>query len=322
MIDYPTGKAPLGTQRTLNGYVFEKQINGKWLILCNTKLTKLMTKLYVAEKLTIRDISNTTGIPHSTTQGLLNKLELMRKKTPTAHKQALVFLDRNKEHIKNLYIEEGRTFKSILTEINSSGKIHITGSQLRRYFDKLGLDKRTHSESIALATKHGRRHKVSKGEVLFASHSISSWNYHLDKVLTGLTYNQYKRIVQRFTYMVIARFPKLFSYGTHKRDRAHADLSDHELDHQFAVSNGYYEYKKGKYVQRKTLVPLEVMCHPCNLKLMLGRTNQIKGSKNHIEYEDLLLKIEKFKLKHGDIFDDYYTKYTKEDLVYEYSKHS
>lgn len=84
--------------------------------------------------------------------------------------------------------------------------------------------------------------------------------------------------------------------------------------------SGYWEFNGEDYVPRECPVSLEIICHPVNLKLMRGETNTRKNRINHIEYQDLIDKIDKFEQKHGDIFEDYYGTYTRRDIIEAHSK--
>lgn len=305
----------VGSTVVVDGFKFERSKNGLWKLTANKKLRDYLTNHYVKREMTLRKLSEFSGHPMATLQNLLNDFGLMRKKKPNSNEEVFKFCSKNKDKLLSMYHDDGRTVGYIARMINSNGKIYVTHTQLSSYFDYVGLDRRSHIEAIRKYRDLGRGRIPKKGEAIFHPPAINSWNYHLDLNLNALTYNQYKRIVYRFTYMAIDRLPHLFQDLAHKKDRNQLGISRVDLDHQFSVSNGYYDFVKGNYVKRKQVIPLEVMCHPCNLKLIPEKINCIKGARNHKSLKQLIDEIEKFKKKHGDIFDDYYGSYSKDEVV-------
>lgn len=320
-VELPKDEGCVGDTRKVNGLTYKKQTNGRWLLVRNKRLRSIVTKLYCVEELTLRGITDRTGIPHSSIQRILNDFGLMRKKKSMSDEDASKFCRKNHSLLVHMYRDRGMARSSISKIIREKTGLPFKTCMLARYFESVGIERRTHAEAIAEATKHGRRYKIPRGQVLFSSHAQSAWNDLIEKNLQGLTYRQYKMIVHRFTYMVVSRFPHLFPEGTHRIDRWRTGESkDIHLDHQFSKTNGYYEFDGKDYVPRKQPIELTVMCHPCNLKLMAAKTNMIKHSMNHIELDELHKRIAAFEKKHGDIFDDYYGKYTVEQIVSAYDK--
>ena len=317
----PRSVGIVGDTLKKKGLTYQKQTNGGWALVQNKALRQLLTGLYVDQQLTLRGITEKTGIPHSSVQKALNAFNLTRKKKTMSDEDANAFCEKNHSLLVSMYQDKGMTRTSIAEVIREKTGLPFKTCMLSRYFESVGIERRTHAEAIAEATKHGRRHKIKKGTILFSKTAIQAWENNLDRSLCGITFVQYKRIVHRFTYMVVSRFPHLFPEGTHRIDRwLSGESKDIHLDHQFSKTNGYYEFNGKDYVPRKQPVALSVICHPCNLKLMAARTNMIKHSMNHIELDDLLKRIAAFEKKHGDIFDDYYGKYTVEQIVDAYDK--
>lgn len=312
-------KGRVGDTKKVGSFTYTKSSNGKWLLCRDKELKKVLTNLYSEQGLTLRKITEQTGIPHSSLQQAINHFDLMRKKKPMSDEDANAFCVKNKKLLLSMYLEKHMTPQEISEVVAEKTKLPFKFYMLHRFFSELGILK-THSEAIHGAISRGTFAEPKKrGENLFAKHAITSWEYHLDKSLSGLTFEQYKRLVHRFTYMVVSRYPDLFDHGTHRLDR---ECKDIQLDHQFSKASGYYEYNGKEYVPRKTPVPLDVMCHPCNLKLMSTRSNGIKSSSNHIELDELRDNIKRFTKKHGDIFDGYYEKYTREEIVQLYAQRS
>lgn len=316
-----THAAKIGTKHHENGITYIKTSSGNWAIEKTPTIRRWLESLYVGENLTLRQLCERTGLPHSSAQRLLEDFDLMRKKKTMSDKDADAFCKKNHSLLVHMYRDRGMARSSIAKIIREKTGLPFKTCMLARYFESVGIERRTHAEAIAEATKHGRRYKMPRGQVLFSSHAQSAWNDLIEKNLQGLTYRQYKMIVHRFTYMVVSRFPHLFPEGTHRIDRWRTGESkDIHLDHQFSKTNGYYEFDGKDYVPRKQPIELTVMCHPCNLKLMAAKTNMIKHSMNHIELDELHKRIAAFEKKHGDIFDDYYGKYTVEQIVSAYDK--
>lgn len=78
-------------------------------------------------------------------------------------------------------------------------------------------------------------------------------------------------------------------------------------DHQFSIYLGYFRYsaKRGKFVPRRKPIPLQVLCHPANLKVISASENAIKGTRAAIRYGKLLRRIEEFDSIFGPVFKDF-----------------
>lgn len=309
-VSIPSDNGRVGDRQKHNGLTYEKTKNGKWLLVRDRALRTLLADLHGKQKKTLRQIHTETGIPHSTIQKALNDMGLMRSKKAYST-EFTKFADRNLDKLKRMYIEKGMTFSEIANKVKEKTGRDYPAFMYGRYFKKLGIETRSHAEGIALATLAGKRHKIPKGHQVFASSAIRGWNDALEKPLKDLSPKQYKIIVQRFTKMVIKRFPHLFP-PEFQRD---LQPMGHHIDHMFSVSSGYYELRKNVYVERKCKVPLEVICHPVNLQVIHGSANVTKGSRNSFDLEELHRRIAKFEKKHGDIFDDYYGQFTCSDIV-------
>lgn len=309
-VDLSGEPGSVGDKKKVNGLTYEKTGNGKWLLVRNTALRKVLHDLHVKQKKPLRTIHQETGIPHGSIQKALNDLGVMRsKKAKSAEIHA--FIDKNLDKLKRMYFEKGMPFVEIAAKVKEKTGRDYKPFMYARYFRKIGIELRDHGEAIAVATGRGRRHCIPKGQIIFASHSIQGWTDALEHPLKDLTPLQYKRIVQRFTGMVIKRFPHLFA-PEFQRD---LKPDGYHVDHMFSVSNGFYELRKNQYVERKCKVPLEVICHPVNLQLIHGAANMTKGSRNAFDLEGLHKRIAVFEKKHGDIFDDYYGQFTCSDIV-------
>lgn len=309
-VDLSGEPGSVGDKKKVNGLTYEKTGNGKWLLVRNAALRKVLYDLHVKQKKPLRAIHQETGIPHSSIQKALNDLGVMRsKKARSAEIHA--FIDKNLDKLKRMYFDKSMSFVEIAAKVKEKTGRDYKPFMYARYFRKLGIKLRTHQEGIDAAELKGNRRRVVRGEQIFAASSVAGWTDALEKPLTSLTPQQYKRIVQRFTGMVIKRFPHLFA-PEFQRD---LKPNGYHVDHMFSVSNGFYELRKNQYVERKCKVPLEVICHPVNLQLLHGKANMTKGSRNAFDLEGLHKRIAVFEKKHGDIFDDYYGQFTCSDIV-------
>ena len=56
---------------------------------------------------------------------------------------------------------------------------------------------------------------------------------------------------------------------------------------------------------RRKPIPLQVLCHPANLKVISASENAIKGTRAAIRYGKLLRRIEEFDSIFGPVFKDF-----------------
>jgi hypothetical protein len=300
-----------GDRRTHAGLTYEKSVNGKWLIVRDTAFKKLLRRLHIDEGKTLRAIKAETGIPHSSLQKALNEFNLMRSKKVKSATLA-EFVDRNLARLRTMYVDDGLSAMQIAEIVNEKTGHEFSETSMTKMLKERGVKIRDASDCAKAAYVQDRRKRTERGAGVFAQTAIDSWNYHLDLNLRGLTFEQYRRIAARFTYMVVRRFPQFFPANARREDR---EFSGIDMDHQLSRFSGYYVRKGDEYVPRKNPVPLEVLCHPVNLKLMAARANMQKSNRDHHSLKKLQEKIEAFASQHGDIFADYYERYCKQDLV-------
>ncbi len=117
-----TESARVGTKKYIDGLVYTKQINGKWLIEPTPAVRDWLARLYVRKGLTLRALSEETGIPHASLQKLLNQFDLMRSKKQKA-----------KSHI-DVVKQESESIKTWNKKFVPPGKI------ARRISKKHGID--------------------------------------------------------------------------------------------------------------------------------------------------------------------------------------
>lgn len=91
--------AKVGTKKFVDGLTYVKQVNGKWLIDPTPSVRDWLTRLYVRKELTMRELSEETGIPHSSLQKLLNHFDLMRSKKEKARSHIELVLE-EADHIR------------------------------------------------------------------------------------------------------------------------------------------------------------------------------------------------------------------------------
>ena len=308
--EFPRNEGKPGDTRKHSGLTYEKSSNGKWLIVRDAALKKLLTRLYVTEGKTLRTIGEETGIPHSTLQKALNGYGLMRsKKSKTTTRSE--FVDRNFKRLSGMYAD-GMSVAQIVEIVNAKTPQNFNESSMTKLLKAQGLAMRSESDRAYEAFTQDRRKSPVRGTGVFSQPAIDAWHYHLDMSLRGLTFTQYRRLVARFTSMVVRRFPQYFPDNARREDR---EFSGIDMDHQLSRFSGYYVRKGDEYVPRKNPVALDVMCHPENLKLMSARANMQKSNRDHHSLKKLLGKIDAFTEQHGDIFADYYERYCKQDLV-------
>lgn len=301
----------LGDRRKDGKYTYEKSNNGRWKLVENDALKKHLHSLYVKKGLGINPVSKETGIPYSVTQQLLAEFGFLRTHAGKANAFE-AFMQKNFKRVLRMY-EKGQTLLEISQILEDTDGRKFPRSKYLAYFKANDVHIRDSKEAHAVATETGRKtHEKPAGMGLFKPQATNSWHYHLDLNLSGLTFEQYKRIVYRFTYMVTVRYPKMFPANVSMQARRGEPI---DLDHQLSIFNGFHRFDGKSYVARKRPLALEVMCHPANLKLMCRMTNMKKHSQNHLSLEQLTTAIAKHQEKHGDIFDDYYGRYTKEDYV-------
>lgn len=301
----------LGDQRKDGKYTYEKANNGRWKLVENDVLKKHLQTLYTKQGLGVKAVSDETGIPYAVVQDLLVRFDLMRSHAKKAGAFEALMKKKFKSVLK-LY-EAGSTLLELSETVTDSDGQKFPRDKYLKFFKENGVQIRTAKEAHVVATKAGRKtSEKPAGMGLFKPQAVNSWHYHLDLNLSGLTFEQYKRIVYRFTYMVTVRYPKMFPANVSMAARKGESI---DLDHQFSIFNGYHRFDGKNYVPRKRPLALETICHPTNLKLMCRTTNIKKHSQNHLTIEQLTDLIEQHQAKHGDIFDDYYGRYTKEDYV-------
>lgn len=299
-----------GDRRKHQGLTYVKSINGKWLIERDAAFKKLLTRLHVTEGKTLRTISTELGIPHSSVQKALNDLGIMRSKKERAEKRN-TFVDKNFKTLKRMYAD-GMSVQHMCEYINERCETKFDEMSLARALTDKGVTLRTYKEASVARQIVGRQHIPKRGCAVFSAPAIQAWNYHLDLNLDSLTFEQYRRIVARFTGMAVKRFPQFFPGNARTEDRRFSGI---DMDHQLSRFSGWYEQKGDTYQKRKKVVPLDVICHPVNLKLIPARANMQKSNRDHHTLEELQEKIAKFSKKHGDIFADYYEQYCVDDLI-------
>lgn len=71
--------------------------------------------------------------------------------------------------------------------------------------------------------------------------------------------------------------------------------SGYSIDHRLSRHDGFNKYKE--------IVPLKIMNHPCNLKILSREENSIKGKTSSITLTKLKENIRRFNKKYGDPFN-------------------
>lgn len=284
VIDRKEGKVGDRRKHT-NGLYYVKARNGKWQLEISPGLVSKVRSLYVKEKINLREVGQRLGICHSTVSIIANAngFGSGKKDVIRANKN---ILEKYKKEITRMYVKQGMSFKEIADSLNTRWQLVGT------YIKSLGI-KRSQKEQNQLCTisrtQNGndpRQRVLREQDVLKVGHRFKNFREYAKAVRKATSYVYYfwKNIVD----------PRL------KRSK------DFHLDHQLSIFEGYYEYDatKNKYVARRSPVPIVVMAHPANLKIMPGITNAKKCSSSHHTLEQLLRKIKQFERTYGNAYEN------------------
>lgn len=260
-----------------NGLYYVKARNGKWQLEISPRLVSKVRSLYVKEKLNLREVGQRLGICHSTVSSIVNDNGFGSGKRDIIHANKNI-LEKHKKEITRMYTKQGMSFKEIADHLDT--RWQLVGS----YIKSLGI-KRSAKEQNQLCSL--------KASVFGTSYKL--FNSPPAKVFSS--FSEYKAAVYSLSNSVYRRYK-------HILDPENLRSSTFHIDHQLSVFSGWYEYcSKSDYFKRsREIVPLNEICHPANLKLLLGSTNGKKGSNNHLTRNTLRRQIRKFEKEHGKVF--------------------
>lgn len=282
---YPSNlKAEVGkrVRHKATGYWFEKSKNGKWGLVFTDDLTEQIRVCYVEDGMPLRDIAKMMGVTHSVIQKLVDSHGWMRSKRDRGVVIKKVLSKHNT--LKRMYIKDKMSAGEIAEHFG------IDASYFEKYFKEQPYY-RTMSESTKLA--------ISKGTFVppGVDKHLTAWDYWMSVDIRTLDSTQYKYAVRSFTNCVLIRYGHLID-PKGKRSKAF------HIDHRLSIADAFTKLSKntGRPVPRKEPIPLYVVCHPANLKLMPGKDNHAKSARSSITVKSLHKAIAEFETQHGVVF--------------------
>lgn len=268
-----------------NGYRYEKSKNGKWKLLINRKLEKKILSLYRKGD-TLRTVAKDIGIALSTAQGVINRNGLNCGKGARA-KSDREILEKNKRKIISLY-RSNWSFEQ-LAERYGILNYRVVGALIANE----GIQRSKGEEgrrSIRLSYERGTSAARRKHAAAKATHSNRK---------SFTSFREYDRCARKLTNVILSDYAQIIDPKGIRSVETH-------VDHQYSIHSGWYRFSESRqeYVKRKRIVPLRVISHPANLKIMPSIENAVKGHRCAIDEDQLYRRIEKFELKHGRVFND------------------
>lgn len=281
---YPSNmKAEVGKRirHKPTGYWFEKSKNGKWGLVFTDELTEQIRVCYVEDGMPLRDISEQMGVTHSVIQKLVDRHGWMRSKRDRGDAIKKVLSKHNT--LKRMYVKERMSAGEIAEHFG------IHPSYLERYFKEQPYCR---SMSEAMLNSFARGNK----EYTRAFH-FEAWDFYMALDVRTLDFIQYKAAVYKFTNCVMYRYGHLID------PKGKRSMSYH-IDHRLSVADAFTKLCKnsGRPKPRKEPIPLYVVCHPANLRLMLGKDNRSKSARSSITVKRLHKAIAEFESQHGVVF--------------------
>lgn len=274
----------VGERRTVNGIQYEKRRNGRWKILYDSKLIGRIRRELVTKGKTQQEVADYFGLTRPA-------VSLIAKHNGFAS-------DPNKKERGDRNREIARTNSREIKRLHT--KEHVGAAELTRIF---GFSQVGYVEQYLKS----KPWKVSQSEIAKASvlreevrkqqnHYLR--NCYLTASLKSVrSYHEYKHRVRRLTALVLKDFVEIL-------DPKNLRSPEWHIDHQISIFSGYFIYSptRRKFVRRKELIPLHLVCHPANLKLLPRAVNSSKANDNHLTEKELLTKIKSFEKVHGKVF--------------------
>lgn len=263
------------------GYLFKKSKNGKWGLVFTPELTETIRKLYVDKNKTLRYIADVMGVTHSVIQKLIDSNGWMRSK----RERGIVINKVLSKHktLKRMYLEESMSAGEIAEHFD------IDASYLEVYFKQQSYC-RSMSEVMLNSIACGNKGYIQ-------DRHFEAWDYYVTLDITNLDYTQYKYAAYKLTNCVMYRYKHLIDPDGKRSHSFH-------IDHRLSVADAFYKIcsDTGKPSRRNKVLPLYVLCHPANLKLMKGHDNHVKSARSSITVKRLKQEIVEFDRKHGEVF--------------------
>jgi len=252
----------------------KRDANGQMKSMWTPKRRKLAKKLYVKDGLSLRKVAAHFECAHAAVQKLAEEEGWIRKRRSDVNNYA--------DEIKRLYLEELWSAEQI------SKKLGFTTGQIHHHINYHGGYCRDIREAGEVSKKTGAKLRPYATEKAIEK--------YLSMDISKLTWSQYRYVVHKFTTLVLTKFGGYFD-KLELRGREH----NYNVDHIFSVRDGFMKWseEKGMMVPRRKVVPLSVICHPANLRIVRFRVNMDKGSRSLYSMKQLHTEIANMENEHG-----------------------
>lgn len=248
---------------------------GRFKPMWNKKNVAVVKRLYVIEGLSIRATAEKIGCSsHSTVQKLLEKKGWIRKKpklTKLQEKLARVY------YVKQKY-----------SLAQSARCLDVTQDVLLAFLER---------EKLLRNWSEAKKASYENGCHPSQINHYNIWDNYVGIDITQLSWPQYLYAARKFTNVVLCRYKDIIDP---KNKRSYVN----HVDHLFSIKNAYVKFDKESqvFIKRNKILPLTIVCHPANLKVVDRRINLAKGSKCSITLKRLKERIAKFEAEHGLVF--------------------
>ncbi len=236
--------------------VYEKSRNGRWGLVITSGLREQILRLYGMgiSLQRVRDLLLMPGHPsfsHTTIKQVVDEAESMRGKGIGPAREA--YVQKNLHTLRTLR-RQGVTIEELCISLNlESQQLGTLSSTCRR---------------------PGRPNR-SADALLLSSTEYESWNSALELDLSETSFVQYKSAVRTISEFVMSR-----TGCAERRSRSR------HVDHKLSIFHGYFTEDSvpsprsdGSTVKtpRGSPIPLAVMCHPSNLRIVDSVDNCTKN---------------------------------------------
>ena len=232
----------------------------------------------------LRSIAGFFDLPtHSRIALICNERGWTRtKKNSDTAKLRQHLIDNSKKYLR-MYVQPGWSAQMVAKQISQKLQLDWKSefaNVVNRFVESQGLQK-TASEFNGSVAHHSSLLRRSRRLVSRLLHSNPQ------------SFEEYKRTVRQLAYITVPRWSKFMGW----RKGLAKGLS---VDHIYSTYHGYYDFN---FVQRDRYVPLEIICHPCNIQLISKLENSIKLKLCEITKKELYAEVRQFNKRHGNPFD-------------------
>lgn len=249
-----------GTLLKCGDRIYEKMLNGKFRVVITKAILAIVYDGYVVRNLTLREtlaIVNISGLPKVPVQRILEDQGWIRSHYGRVEKQ-LHYLQSKKRALTEAHIQHSVPLSEF------SRRLTVSPETVRKFFAESGI----------IAAAVGRRVRHNKS--VLSPEQIDSWNYFLSLDLDQLSFGSYQDVVRRMTDLVVIKY----SLDT-KLQRSMSFHVDHIVSKFFGYWNKYSEPAtsselRATQVKRKVVLPLSIICHPVNLRIVAAHLNCTK----------------------------------------------